>query len=139
MLANKIGDINPENDFGYGLQLFSRNLLTIGAVCKLNGIDLVLLSQPSSVREDSSVSEEAFHAYNTEIEKVATEQGIRFIDMFSKMGHDERFFFDKVHYTPEGVERFADIMFSEVSPLVSELERWQFGRTGNDSGNEEQH
>ncbi len=118
ILANKLGDIRPENDFQYGLRLFRRNLVTIASVCRLHGIELVLLTQPSSMQEHQFVSMDAFLAYNNEIEEVATEHGVRFIDMFSKMGHDGEYFTDEVHYTPLGVERFADIVVSEMGPMV---------------------
>lgn len=129
MLANKPGAIHLENDYRYGLHLFSRNLANIAAVCSLSNIELVLMSQPSSLKPDPSVSEEAFLAYNDEMEKVATKEGIQFIDMYSLMGHDDRYFIDKVHYTPEGVERFAQIACSELVPMVGAL---RHGRAGGE-------
>ena len=125
MLANKPRAIHPENDFRYGLHLFSRNLSTIAAVCNLSNIELVLMSQPSSLKPDPSVSEEAFLAYNDEMENVATKEGIQFIDMYSLMGHGERFFVDKVHYSVEGVERFAEIVCSQLVLMVPRLRERQ--------------
>ena len=118
ILADKKGDIHTENDFSYGLRLFARNLVMIDAVCKLNGIELILMSQPSSMEPHDFVSETAFLAYNHEAESTARNHGNRYIDMFSKMGHEKRHFIDQVHYTPEGVERFAEIVSLELAPMV---------------------
>lgn len=121
ILANKRGDIHPENDFAYGLHLFSRNLVNIADVCKRAGIRLVLLSQPSSERVDPFVSESAFIAYNKAIAKTASEQRVEFIDMYSLMGHDNQYFLDKVHYNTAGVELFAKTLAPQLTPIIGDL------------------
>ena len=93
----------------------------IAAVCQLNGIELVLLTQPCSLESHEFVNLETFLAYNSEIVRMANERDIKFIDMFSMMGHDKELFTDDVHYTPEGVDRFARLLSSEMEVIIREL------------------
>ena len=118
-LADKMGDVHVGNDHEYGLHLFKRNLRLIAGVCRLHDIELVLLSQPHTMERSPYMREETFLAYDQAISDVAEEQGVHFIDMFSKFGHDDRYFFDRYHYTPEGIERFASILYSELGSIVS--------------------
>jgi hypothetical protein len=121
MLANKGGDINPGNDIAEGMRLFERNILAINAICKMNGIELVLMSQATSGEPHQFVSQEVFSAYNRLIEVIAAENEIEYIDLASEMGHDKELFLDQVHYTPEGIGRLAGIVGTEMGPMIAEL------------------
>lgn len=122
LLADKKGDVTVSNEYGYGLYLFKRNLAAISSICKLHNIDLVLLSQPArmgSSKYTKYIPKDMFLEYSKAVSDVAIEQGVYFIDMFSKFGHEERYFVDHIHYTPEGVERFSSILYSELRSIVS--------------------
>jgi lysophospholipase L1-like esterase len=122
LLANKNGDLEVVSDYSYGLHLFTRNLETIASICKLHNIDLVLLSQPAPIRTDkytTYITKGMFLDYRKAITEVAEEQGVHYIDMYDKFGHEERYFTDHIHYTPEGIERFSSILYSELRSIIS--------------------
>ena len=118
-LADKRGDIDAGNDYEYGLHLFKRNLASIAGFCKLHHIDLVLLSQPYTLEPHLKIRKEAFLDYDKAIATVAREQGVYYIDMFSKFGHDKKYFVDPFHYSTEGIDRFAAILDQELTGIVA--------------------
>ena len=64
------------------------------------------------------VSETAFLAYDEVIAEIAEEQEIDFFDMFSEFGHEDKYFVDEFHYSPEGIEGFSDILFVKLKPMI---------------------
>ena len=64
------------------------------------------------------VSQSAFLAYDQVIAEIAEEQEIDFLNMFSEFGHEEKYFVDEFHYSPEGIERFSDILFVKLRPVI---------------------
>ena len=124
ILATKSGDLNPEADYNAGIRFFRRNIASIAGICKENNIRLVLLSQPYSMKSHPFVSMDAFLAYDQVIAEIAEEQMVDFVDMYSEFGHEERFFLDEFHYSPEGIDRFSDILFLKLKPMIEgELSR----------------
>jgi len=119
LLADKSGDLNPSNEYGYGLHLFKRNLTAIATFCRLHDIDLVLLSQPSTMEDHKYIRKEMFLAYNKAISDVAEEQDVFFVDMYLLFGHEKKYFVDKFHYSPEGIERFSSILYQELDIVIS--------------------
>ena len=120
-LADKSGDLHPDNDPSAGLRYFRRNLETLIAVCRTHGIEPVLLSQPSTL-EPGPYSPMGLHvAYNRAIAEVAAEHGVTFVDMFARLGGDRRHFVDNVHYSPEGVERFAELLEPGLAPVLDRV------------------
>ena len=120
-LVQMLGDqsLEVDNDHTYGLSLFKRNLKSIARICKLHDIELVLLSQPSTMEESKYIQKVVFGKYNEAIENVAQAENVTFIDMFAKFGHDKKYFVDQFHYTPEGINRFSSILYSELHDLVT--------------------
>jgi lysophospholipase L1-like esterase len=129
LLADRNVDMEVVSDYDYGLHLFARNLAAIASICKLHNIDLVLLSQPAPIgtgKFTRYIPKEMFLDYRKAINEVAKEQGVYFIDMFSRFGHEERYFADHIHYTPEGIERFSSILHSELRSIItSRIEQLQ--------------
>lgn len=119
LIASKWEHINKDNSHANGLRLFKRNLATIAAVCRLHDIELVLLSQPNSMRRQKYINKEVVLDYNNAISEVAEEQNIVYVDMYNKFGHDKTYFLDSIHYTPEGIERFSDILYQELRKTIA--------------------
>ena len=122
LLADRNGDMEVTNEYDYGLHLFKRNLSAISSICKLHNIDLVLLSQPAPIgtsKFTKYITRDMFLDYRKAIADVAKEQGVYYVDMFSKFGHEERYFVDHIHYTPEGIERFSSLLYSELRSIIS--------------------
>lgn len=111
-------EVNVNNDYKYGIHLFKRNLAAIASICKLHDIDLVLLSQPHSMEPHPYTTIEEFLAYNEAISEVATEKSVYFIDLFSQMGHEKKWYSDEIHYSPEGIDRFSKILYSELDRII---------------------
>jgi lysophospholipase L1-like esterase len=124
ILADKTGDLDPDADHRPGIPFFRRNLISIASICRENDILLVLLSQPYSMKPHRFVDTEAFLDYDRVINEVALEQHVDFVDMFAKYGHEERFFVDDFHYTPDGIERFSQILFVELKAILENAGLW---------------
>ena len=105
---------HPAEDVSAGLAYFRRNLREIARATREHGARLVLLTQPCDGVADPSYSLEQFALYNREIESVARECEVEFLDMHALFGHDRARFVDPVHYTPEGCEAFAEILASRI-------------------------
>lgn len=118
ILADKSGDLNPETDYKPGIRFFRRNIVSIDGICRENNIRLILLSQPYSMEPHPFVSKAAFLAYDQVIAEIAEEKGIDFIDMFSEFGHENKYFVDELHYSPAGIQRFSDILFVRLKPMI---------------------
>jgi lysophospholipase L1-like esterase len=122
LLADRDKDMKVTDDYEFGLHLFKRNLSGIASICKLHNIDLVLLTQPAPLgtsKFTKYITEKMFLDYKNAIIEVAKEQGVHVIDMFSKYGHEEKYFVDHIHYTPEGIERFSGILYSELRNIIT--------------------
>ncbi len=50
-----------------------------------------------------------FGQYNGVIRAVAEREGVHFVDMFERFGHDPDHFVDAFHFTASGIRRFARI------------------------------
>lgn len=116
---------------------FRNNLISIAAIAKAHNITLVLMSQPAMFSEDKyalmfgyqlynnrifypKIDEfkSIFLEYNDIIKEVAEQENVYFIDMYNLMGHDEEYFFDMIHYTPDGVLRFAKIYGDNLKKII---------------------
>lgn len=105
---------------------FKRNLRSFVALARQDGILPVLGSQALLDTEDAFTRQMGAKIYNDEvvyplhaefvahhrryneiIEEVARSAGVIFVDNNTPMDNVEEFFFDFVHYTPEGVEALA--------------------------------
>ena len=116
---------------------FRNNLISIAAIAKAHNITVVLMSQPAMFSEDKyalmfgyqsynnrifypKIDEfkDIFLEYNNVIKEAAEEENVPFIDMYTLMGHDEKYFVDMVHYSPEGVSRFARIYSDNLKKII---------------------
>jgi lysophospholipase L1-like esterase len=123
-------------------EVFRNNLVSIVAIAKAHDIIPVLMTQPAIFTEEHyalaygekeynafvrypTLSElrVAFDAYNRIVEQVALEHDAALIDMYSLLGHEERYFKDLNHLTPEGVRRFAEIYSDRLKELIKPSEK----------------
>jgi lysophospholipase L1-like esterase len=118
ILANRDKNISIDNDYHPGLHYFRRNLISIAEICEANDILLVLMTQPHSLAPHPFMSQQAFDAYNEEILDTALDHDIVAIDMYTEFGHDLENFVDEVHYSPQGIERFANLLSQHLRPML---------------------
>ncbi len=118
MIAAK-RSINYTNNIDAGRKIFERNLRHISAICKQNDIELVLLSQPNNMKDFQFEGQaDQVIAYNKVVRNVAAQQNVEFIDIFDLFGHEDSNFIDPVHYTPEGIQRFSEILEQHLQPIL---------------------
>jgi len=119
----------PGADHRRGLGLFKRNLRSIVAVAKRQGIRVLLVSQPSrsDLREFPGTV-----AFNGAIAEVAAEEGVAFADVAGEVT-DDRLFLpdDNIHNTRAGVIAVAEALYE---PLLAEVEAVAIARRGYDAG-----
>ena len=119
-------EFDPDKDITKGIEYFVRNLELIAHICRQNGIKLVLLSQPTYIPyyrngvRGLTNNFEHFEVYNKVIKETAEKNDIGFFDMFSKIGQNKEYFVDSVHYSPKGIDKFAEHLHGF---LVGELFR----------------
>ncbi len=117
LFHQKADDTLETPDYQKGLSIFKRNLEMINSICVSRDIKLILLSQPridSTQRRYARIQDESFYAYNKAIADVSFANNIQFIDMHKKLGQNEIYFSDGLHYTPKGIHRFSQILFEEL-------------------------
>lgn len=116
-------------------ETFRRNLVSIARIAKANGIKPVFLTQPASFSEAHYALtftgeihglsyppleefEKLFAEYNSVVKEVAQAEQAGLIDMYELLGHEPRYFTDMIHYSAEGIERFAEIYSRELKRLA---------------------
>jgi len=100
--------MDPTKDISLGLEYFRRNIELITDICKRNGIKLVLITQPRKLTDLSFLGQEHFKAYNDVTRQVAGNGKAQIIDMFNLLGHDPSLFDGEFHFTPAGINKFAE-------------------------------
>jgi len=58
--------------------------------------------------------------YNGVTKKVALEKNVALIDLANQLPKDSKYYWDFVHYTPEGNKEIARILSAQIIPLLSE-------------------
>ena len=66
---------------------------------------------------------EIFELYNEMTRKVGNEEDILIIDLASDLPKNSRYYFDYIHYSNEGIEKVANIIYSHLYPFI--LEKYQ--------------
>ncbi|MBI5045042.1 MAG: SGNH/GDSL hydrolase family protein [Candidatus Levybacteria bacterium] len=115
------------------IRSFERNMTYFTKIVQMDGIKLVLASQPYLYRTDlpnsknwivGSACGEKKHLYpdnaslvagiesfNAVSEKISKEYGVSFVDIESHIPKTSTYFVDDVHFTKKGNEKVADIIF----------------------------
>ncbi|MGB0910362.1 MAG: SGNH/GDSL hydrolase family protein [Nitrospirales bacterium] len=116
---------------------FQNNLITIANIAKTHHIALVFMTQPSIMTEEmiagffghkeyndivwypeKAQMTQHFREYNDVIRNVAQKEGVYLIDMAREFGKDRNLFDDMVHYSSDGVQRFADIYARHIETII---------------------
>ena len=119
-----------------GLDVFRRHLVSLDAVARAHGAELVLLTMPVSRDLDVYAYTQAhqvgridrlpprerfladFDRYNEAIRQVGRDRGIRVVDMAALFPEDDGLFADVVHYTAEGLRRFGRTLAPRLAPAL---------------------
>jgi len=57
-------------------------------------------------------------AYNNVTRKVARDKGVTIVDLAQSMTKSSRYFYDFIHYTPQGAQVIADILDHSLCPVL---------------------
>lgn len=115
------------------LQEYRNRLNEIAGICRKNGIDLVLVSQPTLLgmgtdpetgadlakhRVAGDVNGELWwkelSLYNEVTRDVAGMNGLFFIDLAHQMPRSSKYYYDMLHFTNEGAEMVSRIISNEL-------------------------
>lgn len=107
------------------IETYRSYLRSIAAVGRVNGIRVVFLTEPATFSEAKYYSsfaynwdgivypraqefQRAYESYNQVIREVAQETGSGLINLYTQVGHDDKYFVDVVHTNADGVRKVAD-------------------------------
>ena len=120
------------------LKGFEERLLRIVQVCRDNGIEPVLLTQPLLAgsgtddvtgvdlarikaygpRQTGKMYWDSVEAYNNVTRKVASDKGVTIVDLAKNMPKSSRYFYDFIHYTPQGAQVIGEILAHSLCPML---------------------
>lgn len=127
-----------ENATDAYLSGFEGRLKRIVETCRAAGIEPFLITQPLLVgfgtddvtgldlariraygpRQTGSMYWGVIEAYNDVTRRVGRESGVAVIDLARQMPKTSRYFYDFIHYTPEGAEAIAGILYQSLCPIL---------------------
>lgn len=115
-------------------EIFRSNLRSIAAIGKANGVKVVFLTQPAVFSDEKYFKSFAysgglsypqpdefkrvFEEYNQVIKEVARDTNSPLIDLYALVGHNEQYFVDVVHTSPDGVRRVGELYANELAKLI---------------------
>ena len=117
---------------------FEERLLKMVQICRDNGIEPVLVTQPLLAgsgtddvtgvdlarvraygpRQTGKMYWDSVEAYNNVTRKVARDKGVTIVDLAQSMTKSSRYFYDFIHYTPQGAQVIADILDHSLCPVL---------------------
>ncbi|HEU6453047.1 MAG TPA: SGNH/GDSL hydrolase family protein [Gemmatimonadaceae bacterium] len=113
---------------------------------RANGIEPILITQPvllGPVKDDVTgvqLGDIAWHGsngavmwklmelYNDVLRQEALDDSVKVVDLGRELPKSSRYFYDNVHYTNEGAERVAEIIYSSACPYLAK--RYPHYRSG---------
>ncbi|MGI8733610.1 MAG: SGNH/GDSL hydrolase family protein [Pyrinomonadaceae bacterium] len=127
-----------ENANAEFLKGYEERLTKIIEVCKKAGIEPVFVTQPLLAgfgtddvtgidlarvkaygpRQTGKMYWDVVEAYNDITRKVGRANGVLVIDLAKEMPKSSRYFYDFIHYTPEGARQIGDILDKSLCPVL---------------------
>lgn len=124
-------------EYSGGLAAYRRRLEDLVSISRRNGIEPVLLTQPvlygGGVDDQTGVNLETvdvrglngevmwevLELYNDATRDVGARQGVHVIDLARSLEKSSRFFYDFHHFTTEGAERVAKLVYDSLCPFLA--------------------
>jgi lysophospholipase L1-like esterase len=120
------------------LRGYENRLRRLLALCRREGIQPVLVTQPLlaggglddvsgidlsrvrvNPRANGRMSWKAQEIYNDVTRRVGAGEGAQVIDLGRQLTKSSRYFYDFIHFTNEGAEAVAEILYREVCPALA--------------------
>jgi len=83
----------------------------------VTGVDLGAIRATKTM--NGRTAWEVLEMYNDVTRKTCGDQGVLVIDLAGKMPKSSRYYYDLLHYTNEGAEKVAEIVFEELGPFLA--------------------
>ena len=118
---------------------YRKRLLTIATLCRQNNIVPVFITQPTlfgdvtdsltgvnlavfklSPGQNGKSWWRQLQVYNDVTRQVALEQKIHLIDLASLMPKSSAYFYDQVHFTNDGSQKVAAILYNSLNKYLAE-------------------
>lgn len=107
------GSFNPDLDPSSGLSAYQRNLQHIIDISRNNGIQVILSTYCHFLHE--AIKDDPLHLLyrrivneeNKIMRHLADKNELKLVDNAVLVPHDERYFVDSIHFTPEGMQLIA--------------------------------
>jgi lysophospholipase L1-like esterase len=119
------------------LDMYRIRLQRIVDTCRMNGIDLVLITQPmlygvgkddiinldlEKVRtrnnQNGLLAWKRLELYNSVTREVSLKSKLLLIDLANSMPKSSKYFYDHVHFTNDGAEKVSDIIESQLRDYI---------------------
>lgn len=132
-----------EYDLNSIVNEFQRSLTVFCRVCRVNGIEPVLMTQANRIvpnptpRMRRSFEEavegmgytydefrENYRRFNEVVRAVATTEGVLLIDLDNTIPRDVSHLYDSIHFTESGSELVAEIVTSELIAHLESIDNW---------------
>lgn len=124
-----------------GAAAYGRRLAGLAALCRENGIEPVFATQPLLCGSGNDPSTGAdlerlaagdkyancagqwavLELYNAETRRVGRELGVSVSDLASSLPKDSRYYYDFSHFTAEGADRVAALVYADTCPRLARL------------------
>ena len=96
--------------------LVTQPLLVGSGVDDVTGVDLARI-HAYGPRQTGKMYWDTVEAYNNVTRRIAEENKVTLVDLAHKMPKSSRYFYDFIHYTPQGAQVIADILDSSLCPV----------------------
>ncbi len=106
----------PEADL---IQAFSKNLQMFIEICKIHGVQLVLMTQANRVDRSDTL----YHYFNDIIRNKARDNHLTMIDLAQHIPAEPDFIYDHYHYTAQGSLYAAEYISQHLLPLLKGVKR----------------
>lgn len=121
---------------GTQLDAYRIRLETLIQIARTNGMEPVLVTQPAVYGNaidpttgidlakikmgnlNGELRWEILELYNAVTKQVGRDNQILVIDLANKLPKDTKYFYDYLHYTQEGAEAIADVIYQDLCPFL---------------------
>jgi hypothetical protein len=127
---------------------YENRLIKLVHISRQNGIEPVFITQPiifgdaidsvtnvdlGKIRIDDTMNGKLFwnimELYNDSVRLVALRENVFIVDLAKQMPKSSLYFYDTEHYTNNGAEKVAEILYADLSPfLAARFEKWKLSR-----------
>lgn len=92
-------------------------LLTGYGTDDVTGVDLARV-KTDGPQQNGKMYWDLLETYNDVTRRVGQTEGILVIDLARRLPKTSRYFYDFIHYTPQGAEAIADILYQSLCPVL---------------------